>query len=258
MDNDPWIPRVASTILGQQGHLVSVAGDAQGALASALKARPDAVISTVALPAVDGKPWWERLRSSPELAATPVIFLTVAPVSPAEIRGFVHAVDGTLVKPFRVDELDRAVRTALERGREARARGLPDAGQTSFPAPPSRPSFWHRPLSAFRGVVDEISLSSLLVMLEMERKTGILVIERDETSARLYLRNGHLIRAEIDEPERLTGAAAAYETLSWTDGLFDFLVGDVGGIDEIQTSTTFLLMEAARRIDEKRPSTARR
>jgi len=253
VDNDPWIPRVASTILGQQGHVVGVAGDAQGALASALKAPPDVIISTVALPAVDGKPWWERLRSSPEMGNTPFIFLTVAPSSPAEIRGFARAVDGCLTKPFRVEELEKAVGAALERGREAVSRGGLAAGQGSPPSPTSRPSFWHRPLSAFRGVVDEISLSSLLVMLEMERKTGILVIERDDMTARLYLRNGRVIRAEVDAlQDRITGVSAAYEVLSWNDGLFDFLVGDVGGIDEIQTSTTFLLMEAARRIDETR------
>ena len=38
--------------------------------------------------------------------------------------------------------------------------------------------------------------------------------------------------------------------VSWTEGEFDFLAGDVGGVDEIQASTTYLLMEGARRIDE--------
>ena len=66
----PWIPRDgARTILGQQGHVVSVAGDAQGALAFALKAppRPDhldrgaarrrrtALVGAAALVARDGQ-----------------------------------------------------------------------------------------------------------------------------------------------------------------------------------------------------------
>ena len=38
--------------------------------------------------------------------------------------------------------------------------------------------------------------------------------------------------------------------VGWTEGEFDFLAGDVGGVDEIQASTTFLLMEGARRLDE--------
>jgi hypothetical protein len=38
--------------------------------------------------------------------------------------------------------------------------------------------------------------------------------------------------------------------LTWGAGSFDFLAGDVGGVDEIQASTTYLLIEGARRMDE--------
>jgi hypothetical protein len=112
-----------------------------------------------------------------------------------------------------------------------------------------RPSAGHRPLSALRGALDQVSLSSVLTVLEMERKTGILMCERDTGVARLFVRKGHVVRADTDEP-RLSGAAAVYEALSWKSGAFDFLLGDIGGVDEIQSSTTFLLLEGARRIDE--------
>ena len=242
---------MAATILGQLGHLVNIAGDAQGALASAMRVPPDTIISTVALPAVDGQSWWERLRATPEMRATPVIFLTAPMATPADIRGFSHGLDECLPRPFRVDELEKAVRDALMRARAAAANRALEGGQRP-PPPSSRPSHWHRPLSAFRGIVDEIGLSSLLVMLEMERKTGILLIERDDTAARLYMRKGRIVRAEIDGPDkrRISGAVAVYQALTWSDGQFDFLIGDVGGVDEIQASTTYLLMEGARRVDE--------
>jgi CheY-like chemotaxis protein len=249
VDNDPWIPRMAATILGQAGHLVNVAGDAQGALASAIKAPPDAILSTVTLPAVDGKSWWERLRSIPETGMPPVIFLTGQAVSPADIRGFAAGVDECLRKPFRVEELERTVRLVLSRARDAGDQQSEQARQRA-PTVPLRPSHWLRPLSAFRGVLHEIGLSSLLVMLEMERKSGILVLEREGMTARFFLQKGRVIRAELDSAEPLNGATAVYEALAWADGHFDFLVGDVGGIDEIQASTTFLLMEGARRVDE--------
>jgi CheY-like chemotaxis protein len=243
---------MAATILGQLGHLVNVAGDAQGALASALKAPPDAVVSTITLPTVDGKPWWERLRSVTQVAAPPMIFLTGAGSHAADVRGFIQGLDECLPKPFRVEELERSVQLVLARARELAARRPPEeAARPTTPAA-TRPSHWHRPLSAFRGIVDEIGLSSLLVLLEMERKSGILVVERDGIAARFFLNKGYVIRAELDGPEPLSGAAAVYHALAWNDGEFDFLVGDVGGIDEIQASTTFLLMEAARRVDELR------
>ncbi len=114
---------------------------------------------------------------------------------------------------------------------------------------PTKPSAGHRPLSALRGELDQISLASVLTVLEMERKTGILLIEGPQESGRIFLRRGRVIRAAVDTAG-LAGTTAVYALLLWPEGAFDFLAGDVGGIDEIQTSTTFLLMEGARRLDE--------
>ena len=80
----------------------------------------------------------------------------------------------------------------------------------------------------------------------MSRSMTSLMWERSKL---VFLRRGRIIRAAIDEPA-LAGAAAVYRMLTWGVGSFDFLTGDVGGVDEIQTSTTFLLIEAARRADE--------
>jgi CheY-like chemotaxis protein len=253
---------MASTILGQAGYLVNVAGDAQGALASAMKAPPNVILSTVNLPAVDGQPWWQRLRSLSEGGpATPVIFLTGPAGVGGEIRGFAAGVDECLPKPFRIEDLERVVRIVL-----ARAPRPPDGDdgdgddgdggevRTAKSLAAMKPSHWHRPLSAFRGVLGEIGLPSLLVMLEMERKSGILVIEADEGTSRFFLRRGRVIRAEVDGDAPLSGVVAVYRALNWLEGQFEFLIGDVGGVDEIQASTTFLLMEGARRADESKSS----
>jgi CheY-like chemotaxis protein len=244
---------MASTILGQAGYLVNVAADAQGALASALKAPPNIILTTVTLPAVDGHPWWERLRSLTDGHLTPVIFLTGPGSVGGEIRGFAVGIDECLPKPFRVEELERAVQVVLARAPESLDADVEvDDDGVPTPASAMKPSHWHRPLSAFRGVLGEIGLSSLLVMLEMERKSGILVIEGDDGLSRFFLRKGYVIRAEVDGDEPLSGATAVYAALAWTDGHFEFLVGDVGGVDEIQASTTFLLIEGARRADESK------
>jgi DNA-binding response OmpR family regulator len=253
VDNDPWIQRTVATVLGQRGHLVSLAGDAQGALASALKVPPDVVITAVTLPAVEGWSWWERLRARPEFAATPLLFLAPSAheAPDAVVRGLDPVRDERLAKPFRVEDLERAVQTLL--GRAPRGEGAAGAAaswrvRTALNERPSTAG--HRPLSALRGDIDQITLSSVLVVLEMERKTGILLLERDAVTARLYLRKGRVIRADTDGPQGLTGTNAVYEALTWPRGTFDFLVGDVGGVDDIQTATTYLLMEAARRLDE--------
>ena len=245
VDDDPWIQRIVARALGQRGHQVSLAGDAPGAFVVGSKIKPELILTAISLPAIEGWAWWERLRTLPACADAPIIFLHSDLDASTTIRGEGPR-DQRLRKPFRVEDLDRAVVTALGGGT---VRTL--VGHQTAPAETAevRPSAGHRPLSALRGALDQLGLSSVLTILEMERKSGILLCERESGVARMFLRKGRVVRADSDEP-RLSGAAAVYEALTWRSGSFDFLSGDIGGVDDIQASTTFLLLEGARRIDE--------
>ena len=245
VDDDPWIQRIVARALGQRGHQVSLSGDAPGAFVVAAKIRPDLILTSVSLPAMDGWAWWERLRTLPACADAPIIFLVSAVDAGAPARG-TGPRDQRLRKPFRVEDLERAVVTALGGGTVST---LVDNPAAPADATEVKPSAGHRPLSALRGALDQLGLSSVLTVLEMERKTGILLCERESCTARLFLRKGRVIRADSDAPP-LSGAAAVYEVLAWRSGSFDFLIGDIGGVDDIQASTTFLLLEGARRTDE--------
>lgn len=247
VDDDPWIQRTASSVLGQRGYQISLAGDAEGAAAIMAKIRPDVVLTCLSLPTVGGWAWWERLRAQPTYADTPIVFLLSGGDHDGGIPGETTR-DQRLRKPFRVEDLERAVVDAM----------AGDVWGPSTTAPPSRqprtmdpikPSAGFRPLSALRGALDKIGLASVLTILEMERQSGIILLEQMDQVARLSLRKGRIIRAETENPA-LAGQAAVYEVLTWSSGSFDFLSGDVGGVDELQTSTTFLLMEGARRVDE--------
>jgi CheY-like chemotaxis protein len=265
VDDDLWIQRTTASVLGQQGHQVSLAGDAPSAFALASKIRPDVVVTTVSLPALDGWSWWERLRALPACARTPMVFLLPPGDAGRDVAGSEPG-DQRLHKPFRVEDLERTIVTVLGEQPVETA-----TNETTLPAKPQRsvdphkPSAGHRPLSAMRGELDQISLSSVLVVLEMERKNGILMLEHANQTGRIFLRRGRIIRAVIDqptaasektpvpgEPAPAAGAPAVYEMVTWGNGSFDFLAGDVGGVDEIQASTTYLLMEGARRLDEAR------
>src|SRR5262245_28424568 len=249
VDDDLWIQRTTASVLGQQGHQVSLAGDAPSAFALASRIRPDVVVTTVSLPALDGWSWWERLRALPACAGIPMVFLLPAGDMAEEIAGS-EPRDQQLRKPFRGEDLERTIVTVLGDQSVQSATGesaIPPRPQRSVD--PTKPSAGHRPLSALRGQLDQITLSSVLVVLEMERKNGILLLEHGSEIGRLFLRKGRIIRAAIDEPAS-SGAAAVYNMVTWGQGSFDFLAGDVGGVDEIQASTTFLLMEGARRLDE--------
>jgi CheY-like chemotaxis protein len=247
-DADPWTQRSVATLLGQRGYHVSLAGDPAGAFAVASKSRPDVIVTSAGMPTIDGWAWWERLRALPASADTPIVFLVARVDEAAAIRG-AGPNDRRLGTPFRVEDLERAIATSLRANEAREASGRPAVSKTTPPSAEPKASRGYRPLSAFRGAIDQISLPGVLVLLEMERKTGVLLIERGEATARLFLRKGRVIRADSDRPT-LKGALAVYEALTWPAGSFDFLAGDVGDVDEIAASTTFLLMEGARRVDE--------
>ncbi len=108
------------------------------------------------------------------------------------------------------------------------------------------------------GLLEHLGVSSLLVMIEMERKTGLLKLERPGMSGRIFMREGRVVAARLSgerAPEsggEETGAQAVYLMLSWSTGRFDFTPGPVEMEDEVSSTTTHLLMEGARLIDESR------
>jgi hypothetical protein len=90
----------------------------------------------------------------------------------------------------------------------------------------------------------------VLTFLDLERRSGqILVVTRDRVG-RVWLRDGRVISARI-EGSRRVNRAAIYELLTWDSGRFSFTQErTVSAVDEINAPTTLLLVEAARRADE--------
>ncbi len=108
-----------------------------------------------------------------------------------------------------------------------------------------------RRTTALNGRLEQLQLSSLLVMMEMERKDGLLSL-KDSTSGtvgRIFLRGGQVISANLNDSEA-DGRESVYEMLCWKAGTFSFNAMEVDMEDTIQSSTTHLLMEGARLIDE--------
>src|SRR5947199_249669 len=67
--------------------------------------------------------------------------------------------------------------------------------------------------SGIHGSLRQLGLPALLVMLEMERKSGILILEFQGTTARLFAQSGRIVAARIDRGE-ITGADVVYALLA--------------------------------------------
>ncbi|RMG98351.1 MAG: DUF4388 domain-containing protein [Deltaproteobacteria bacterium] len=103
------------------------------------------------------------------------------------------------------------------------------------------------------GRLEQLGLSSLLVMMEMERKDGVLALADAETgqTGRVFLRKGQVIHATVDQEDDLGGRESVYHMIGWTKGTFSFAAMEVDMEDTVQSSTTHLLMEGARLLDER-------
>jgi hypothetical protein len=108
------------------------------------------------------------------------------------------------------------------------------------------------PASGIRGSLEHIGLSSLLVMIEIERKSGILLLRSGDQTARVFLKKGRILAARFEGRAEPRGAEAIYELLRWTRGRFDFSSLEVEMEDEVGATTTHILLEGARRLDEDR------
>jgi hypothetical protein len=134
--------------------------------------------------------------------------------------------------------------------------------------------------SVLRGELENVGLPTILSMLEMERRSGVLVLERPRQGparvqlgqlgdvGKLHVWEGRVVRARLDgERGSLAGPEAVFEMLSWSEGIFELWRTPFEAPlsqrheDQVGESTTFLLIEAARRSDEAadalRPSDSR-
>jgi DNA-binding response OmpR family regulator len=235
-DDDAWILRMVATVLEKRGYSVETAVDGEDALARALARPPDLLITDVMMPKMDGWSLVRQLRSHTELAMLPVVFLTALSSEDDRIRGFRLGADDYVTKPFRFEELDLRVAKTLRRVQAVVQETREQLGG-----------------SGLRGDLSQVGLSSLLVLIEMERKTGLLQLRvAGGPSAQVLVRDGKVVHARLDDSEEPVDADCVYYLLTWGAGEFEFISCLVEGVDRVNVSTTHLLMEGARLIDESR------
>jgi len=128
---------------------------------------------------------------------------------------------------------------------------VPPAPSPSHLTPSGQFPAQHRS-TAMSGRLEQLGLSSLLVMMEMERKDGVLTLKELESGVigRIFLRRGQVVSARTDTAPPSEGRASVYTMLTWKAGAFSFNAMEVDMEDTVQSSTTHLLMEGARLMDE--------
>lgn len=252
---------MVTTVLEKRGYTVDTAHDGEEAYDKAIRNPPDLVITDVMMPKMDGWSLIRALRARAEFAFVPVIFLTALGSDDDRIRGFRLGADDYLPKPFRFEELDLRVAKTLKRSAQVEALARERIG--AVVAEVQREDSSPIKTSTLAGNLQQVGLSPLLTLLEMERKSGVLVVTQDESQGaipagggepvvgRVYLKQGKCLSAKLDGTDEPKNEDCIYFMLEWSAGFFEFQEVPVEQEAEIKTSTTHMLMEGARRIDER-------
>jgi DNA-binding response OmpR family regulator len=264
VDDDPWSQQVIASQLTRAGFRVDSAGDGWEALIMAGHGQPDLIVIEVHLPTTDAWSLAGEVRGHARLANVPFIFMAGDSPGLRPGKGFRPGLDQLLLKPFTIVDLRAAVDMALGDRAKAPAGASPTRLMVEVPssasmisrlsaqAPPPPSESWEMEglEPALRGSLVRFGLSSLLMVIELERMSGVVTLQCPSGVGRAAIRNGRVIRARIDGDPGIHGAQAIHDMLKWSNGTFEFDAGSVDGEDEIDRSTSFLVMEAARLADE--------
>ncbi|MEY2937148.1 MAG: hypothetical protein RL033_7897 [Pseudomonadota bacterium] len=216
--------------LRSAGLEVLSASDGLEGLGTAIRERPDLILSDVNMPRMDGWKLLRMIRARPNLANTPVIFLTTQADDGARLRGYRLGVDDFVSKPFQGAELVARVERVLNRSRAQASGGN----------------------RALRGDLSQVALPSVLSLVEMERRTGNLLLVHGDETVTLLLKEGCVVR--IDLPSRhqhKQGIERFFHALDWKEGQFELSAAEVDVKDEMELPISFVLLEHARRQDER-------
>ncbi len=233
VDNDPWTVQMVTSLLSQRGHQVQVAhapAEAESLLAERV---PDLVVADAKLDEA-GLGWLLSLRDAALGRRLPVLLLAEDAPPALRLAALRLADSDFLDKPFRFDEFDLRVERLLRSpvGIGMQAQGTEPKG--------------------LRGTLGELSLASILLLLESEKKSGVLTVERPGEVGRLWCGAGKLLSAELSvagqRPER--SLDAVFSLLSWSRGDFAFESGPELESEDEGLSMTQLVIQLAQRQDE--------
>jgi hypothetical protein len=98
-----------------------------------------------------------------------------------------------------------------------------------------------------QGRLEEMSIMDLMQSLEMGQKSCQLSIRHGEETGELFFASGQCKDARLGS---LEGEAAVFQAVRWLDGEFEIDFNRTATRDTISRTTTGLLMEALRLVDE--------
>src|SRR5271169_441243 len=228
VDDNPTILKLVCRSLEKCGELVT-AEDGADALMKAIDLKPDLIISDYAMPVMDGRALFEKLRARKETQNIPFVFLASQKEIDERLRMVVDGVEDFFVKPFFVRDLSQQARRITARLLQEQMEKMgPRGGNVT-------------------GHLSEMSLLDWMTSLEQGRKTCALVLRAGNDECTMFFTEGSVSDAVYGESK---GDEAVFKVLRWTDGDWELDFSKTSSARTTTMSTQNLMMEGLRLLDE--------
>lgn len=212
----------------EEGFEVLEAVDGIDAFDKALELKPHIILSDIMMPRLDGYGLYRKIKSRPETASIPFVFLSAKKDVDERVVGLEMGVDDYITKPFSIKELKAKVRSITKKIKDLKELG------------------------SLEGLLKEVDLVDVIQLIEMGRKTGMLLLESSWGPGRVYFDHGTPVYAMT---EKWKGIEAFNIMLSWKEGRFRLDQKAVSIEPNIEHSGgQELLMEGVRLADEMEES----
>lgn len=252
---DEWIANLVGAVLRDAELEVEVVSSGEEAL-SLLQTRADLVLTDAALP--DDPTWFvtQIRQSTGSNASIPFLLLAHSDDSFSRMEALRAGADICLTKPFRADELCLQIMAILAMHQRistgARSQGVVSARNMTLRGSPVVST------AALSGDLALVSLATVLSLLELERRSGTMLVRGPKQTATLTMREGAAARATL-EGASTSIIAVLRQMLRWKNGQFEFSPDEPkpNSIPPDQHSIGALLIEAAR-LDDEAPSSRKR
>jgi CheY-like chemotaxis protein len=211
----------------------AAAADGGDALLRIVDDPPDLVLCDYRMPGLDGRQLYDKVRAREKTKHIPFIFLASRSDIEEKLRPIVEGVEEFIPKPFFLKDLVRSTKKVIDRLHLEKLQNRA-----------VRPGVIH-------GRLEEMSILDLMQSLEMGQKSCRLTIGNGGETCEMFFAAGQCADARLGSIE---GEDAVFQVVRWPAGDFEIDFNSAPTRTTISRTTTGLLMEGLRLMDEQRDS----
>lgn len=242
IDGDEWTSQLLVQGLKEKGYTVDYCSEAMPGFRKACETIPDCIILSPELPDLDGAWVARRVRTeSGPVSKVPILFVGELADRSVRAQTLNVGADVFLARPIEETEIIASVSALIAMARRLSGGSGAGEGEASMGS-----------TAAIRGDLSAFPLASMLMMFEMERRSGLIeVTSGSGKKATIAMNTGLFASTEIGGQPK-PAIQCLREVLSWRTGRFSFATKESGSLPAARASIGALVLEAMRLEDEEK------